>query len=88
MTVGDTLPARYRIDHGVNLSGTATAVSTHQVKIPLPGHTSLCHRMQRGNLLTVVVNSKTKKFKLTSSNRLLEKLFSCVRERRQRREYQ
>jgi hypothetical protein len=88
LKVDDTYPVRYRIDSGSELSGEATAATDNQIKLPLPGDNKLFDRMRHGSLLTINLKSKTVKFKLTSTDAMLTKLFDCVNTWRKRREYQ
>lgn len=79
LSEGDNYPVRYWVDRGGELTGTATAITTSQVKIPLPGDDRLFARVRRGKLLTVVASNKTMKFGLTSTNRMLSALFKCTK---------
>lgn len=88
LKVGDTYPVRYRIDSGSELSGKAGAIAGNQIKLPLPGDNKLFNRMRRGSLLTVSLGFKTVKFKLTDTNAILTRLFDCVDDWRERRDYQ
>lgn len=81
---GDSYPVRYWVDRGSDFTGTATAITATQVKIPLPGDDRLFLRMRRGSVLTVRAANQTMKFSLKSTNQMLSTLFNCAKHWRDR----
>ena len=79
LKVGETYPVRYWIDRSPDFVGTAQVVSEHQVKVALPGDDRLFYQIRRGRLMTVRTANDTMKFSLSSTNRMLSRLFECAR---------
>ncbi|PTW63466.1 hypothetical protein C8N35_1011520 [Breoghania corrubedonensis] len=79
LTPGQTYPVRYWVDRGRDFVGKAEVVSEHQVKVPLPASDRLFAQVRRGRLLSVRAANDTMTFSLTSTNRMLSRLFECAR---------
>ncbi|WP_321344111.1 hypothetical protein [Breoghania sp.] len=84
LEVGKTYPVRYWVDRGRDYSGTAEVISESQVKVPLPGDDRLFAAVRRGRQLTVLAANDEMKFTLTTTNRMLSRLFDCARSWRKR----
>ncbi|MEI2386648.1 hypothetical protein [Breoghania sp. JC706] len=84
LKTGESYPVRYWIDRSPDFVGTAEVISEHQVKVALPADDRLFARVRRGRLMTVRAANDTMKFSLTSTNRMLSRLFECARSWRDR----
>ncbi|WP_321334283.1 hypothetical protein [Breoghania sp.] len=84
LDVGKSYPVRYWVDRRRDYSGTAEVISSNQVKVALPGDDRLFSAVRHGRQLTVLAANDEMKFSLTTTNRMLSRLFDCARTWRKR----
>jgi len=77
--IGDSYTIDFWVDGGNSRSAKGTTVTQRAIRIALPPRDSLFRRFRRGRLLEIRAAQKKMSFKLTTTDRLLSRLFRCAK---------